>query len=108
MATKQHPVTVRAAERTPLAEDAPDNPFRGKHIVLSGDIGHYDRGEFQSIIACLGGDAYHGPSKKTALAIIGHRFGSKAAKIEALIASGQSITILEEYTVIKLLKSLKG
>lgn len=34
MATKQHPVTVRAAERTPIAEDAPDNPFRGKHIVI--------------------------------------------------------------------------
>lgn len=100
--------TVRACNRTPIADDAPDNPFRGKHIVLSGDIGHYDRGEFQSIIACLGGDAYHGPSKKTDMAIIGHRFGSKAAKIEALIAGGQPITILEEYTVIKLLKSLKG
>lgn len=96
--------TVRACNRTPIADDAPDNPFRGKHIVLSGDIGHYDRGEFQSIIACLGGDAYHGPSKKTDMAIIGHRFGSKAAKIEALIASGKPITILEEYATLKILE----
>lgn len=102
---KKYPRTVPKGERIPPNLEAPENPFFGHYIVVTGKFKGYEDRELniQQPLAYLGADAYDGVTRKTSLVLIGHAPGrTKINDMEKRLAEGQKIEIIEEYSAIKL------
>lgn len=65
-------------------EEAEDNFFKGKTVVLTGKLEHYSRKEFTEKLEVLGAKVTGSVSKKTDYLIYGADAGSKLAKAEKL------------------------
>lgn len=65
-------------------EEAPDNPFKDKTVVLTGKLEHYTRSEFTKKLQALGAKVTGSVSHKTDYVIYGKDAGSKYNKAEQL------------------------
>ena len=65
-------------------EGAPDSPFHGKSIVITGTLSGYGRSELKERLESLGASVKGSVSKATDLLIAGEKAGSKLAKAESL------------------------
>lgn len=102
---KKYPRTVPKGERIPPNLEAPENPFFGHYIVVTGKFKGYEDREvnIQQRLAYLGADAYGNVTHNTSLVLIGHAPGkTKINEMEKRLAAGQKIEIIEEYSAIKL------
>lgn len=85
-----------------LGEDgeAADNFFKGKTVVLTGELAHYSRAEFTKKLQALGAKVIGSVSKKTDYLVYGEDAGSKLAKAEALdiprLTEAEAISKIEE------------
>lgn len=67
-----------------VAEEASENPFKGKTVVFTGTLKSMSRQEAESLIESLGGKASGSVSKKTDFVVAGEEAGSKLQKAQAL------------------------
>ncbi|MBP2058437.1 DNA ligase (NAD+) [Lactobacillus colini] len=65
-------------------EEAPDNFFKDKKVVLTGKLEHFTRSEFTQKLQALGAKVTGSVSKKTDYLIYGADAGSKKTKAEKL------------------------
>ena len=65
-------------------EEAPDNPFKDKTVVLTGKLEHYTRSEFTKKLQALGAKVTGSVSHKTDYVIYGKDAGSKYNKAQQL------------------------
>lgn len=63
---------------------APDNPFAGKTVVLTGTLSQMGRSEAKKMLEDLGANVSGSVSKKTDLVIAGEKAGSKLTKANDL------------------------
>ena len=92
-------ITIRPEEIAPPAEPkaetaAPDNPFAGKVIVVTGKVEPYTRSEMNNIIASLGATAGSSVTGKTSYLVCGEKAGSKLDKARSL---GITVLTPEEF-----------
>lgn len=64
--------------------EAVDSPFKGKTVVLTGKLTHFNREEAKEKIENLGGKVTGSVSKKTDLVVAGEEAGSKLTKAQSL------------------------
>ncbi len=81
--------------RQPGAHPAPDSPFAGKTIVLTGTLESFERNDLKDILESLGAKVTGSVSAKTDLLIAGESPGSKLTKAQSL-----GIKIWDEPTLI--------
>lgn len=67
-----------------VESSAPDNPFAGKTVVLTGTLSQLGRSEAKKMLEDLGANVSGSVSKKTDLVIAGEKAGSKLTKANDL------------------------
>lgn len=67
-----------------IAGEAPDSPFTGKTVVLTGTLAHFERTGLSEILESLGARVSGSVSRNTDILIAGEKAGSKLAKAESL------------------------
>ena len=82
--------------RPPGQAPAPDSPFTGKTIVLTGSLDRFERAELKALLEALGAKVTGSVSSKTDLVIAGDAPGSKLSKAQSL-----GIEIWDEPTLLK-------
>ena len=100
-ALRQSGVDLTSKEYRPPSEStdgAPDSPFAGKAIVLTGTLEHYDRTSLGEILESLGARIAGSVSKKTDLVVAGASAGSKLKKAQDL-----GVEVWDEPTLIQAL-----
>ncbi|MBI4179113.1 NAD-dependent DNA ligase LigA [bacterium] len=68
----------------PKRVEAPDNPFKGKHLVITGALPTLSRTEAEESVRKLGGSPSGSVSKKTDILVVGEDPGSKVDKARSL------------------------
>ncbi len=82
--------------KAPGARPAPDSPFAGKTIVLTGTLENYERNDLKDILESLGAKVTGSVSSKTDLVVVGDSPGSKLDKAKKL-----GIETWDEKTLLK-------
>ena len=87
-----------------LNVDNMDNPFYNKKVVFTGDLESMEREVAAQLIQALGADINVAISKRTHIVILGRAPGpSKMKKVEALMAQGCDIRLMNEKEFLGLL-----
>lgn len=81
-----------------VINEAPDNFFKEKTVVLTGKLAHYTRSEFTKKLQALGAKVTGSVSKKTDYVIHGEKAGSKLTKAQSLGVA----TLTEEEAIEKI------
>lgn len=85
-----------------------DNPFYNKRVVFTGDLDGMERAVAAQLIQALGADINVAISKRTNIVIVGRAPGpSKMKKIEALLAAGCDIRLMDEEEFLILVRTRK-
>lgn len=82
------------------------SPFAGKTVVLTGTLATLDRKRAGEYVERLGGTVTGSVSARTDVLVAGEKAGSKLAKAEQLIASGQKpeLQIMDEARFLEILR----
>lgn len=82
-----------------------NNPFSGKNVVVTGSLQRYSRTQIEQLLSDLGARVSGSVGRKTDYVIAGENPGSKYAKAQALLASGEdtSLQIITEEELDRLL-----
>lgn len=94
-------VDLTSKEYTGGGAAAPDSPFAGKTVVLTGTLERYDRTGLTEILEGLGAKVSGSVSKKTDLVIAGESAGSKLDKAQDL-----GVTVWDEPRLLAALAEL--
>ncbi len=81
-----------------VASAAPDSPWQGKTVVVTGTLSSYGRDEIKTLLRSKGANVTDSVSKKTDWLIVGADAGSKLDKARQL-----GVAILDEAGLAKLL-----
>ncbi|MCR5352396.1 MAG: hypothetical protein K6E35_07910 [Bacteroidales bacterium] len=103
-------IKVISKENKGWADDfgeIPDNPFKGKTIVITGTLDSYpSRDDLAGLLKGLGARVTSAISRKTSIVIMGPGAGpAKLEKIEELQAAGAEIEIVHEDDLVRKLKA---
>jgi DNA ligase (NAD+) len=82
----------------PRKAAAPDNAFRGKVVVITGTLDHYEREALTEVLERLGARVSGSVSAQTDLLIVGRKAGSKLEKARSL-----GVPIMEEPELLRAL-----
>ena len=75
---------INIEKSTNKITEAPDNPFAGRTVVVTGKLVHFTRDTINSKIESLGAKAGDSVSKNTDYLIVGNKAGNKLAKAKNL------------------------